>query len=192
MQDKSAFFKSIIPNIEVSDNALTEFSQLFTLRTYDEQEHFVSIEDNTDKVGFLCTGIMRSYIVDYDGNEAILRFILPKQFVSGSFASNVPSPVSIQCIEKSSIYITTWGQLFMFIKKHADFMIMFNTLLRNGHAKTVELLSKFIRLDAKERYALFMKEYPDLIHRIPHYMIANHLGITPVQLSRIRNKKNSK
>ena len=42
---------------------------------------------------------------------------------------------------------------------------------------------------ASERYALFLKDYPDLPNRIPQYMIASYLGITPEALSKIRSQK---
>ena len=42
---------------------------------------------------------------------------------------------------------------------------------------------------AGERYALFLKDYPLLPNRIPQYMIASYLGITPEALSKIRSQK---
>ena len=45
----------------------------------------------------------------------------------------------------------------------------------------------------EERYLNLQKERPDLLNRIPQHQIATFLGITPVSLSRIRNRvtKNS-
>jgi CRP-like cAMP-binding protein len=41
---------------------------------------------------------------------------------------------------------------------------------------------------AKERYRIFLKEFPDLESRISQYQIASYLGISPVSLSRIRKE----
>jgi len=49
-------------------------------------------------------------------------------------------------------------------------------------------LTSYIKLDAKDRYKLFLKDNPGMVNRIPLYHIANHLGMSPVQLSRIRAK----
>ena len=43
-------------------------------------------------------------------------------------------------------------------------------------------------LEAKERYLIFKKEHPGIEHLIPQYHIASYLGISPTQLSRIRQK----
>ena len=41
----------------------------------------------------------------------------------------------------------------------------------------------------KERYDDLLKNQPEIIKRIPQHYIASFLGVTPVSLSRIRNKK---
>jgi hypothetical protein len=40
--------------------------------------------------------------------------------------------------------------------------------------------------DATTRYAKFLEHYQEISHRIPQYIIASHLGITPQSLSRLR------
>jgi len=52
--------------------------------------------------------------------------------------------------------------------------------------------TQLIMLNASERYRAFREEYPGLEQRIPQYHIASYLGITPVQLSRIRAHKNAR
>ena len=42
--------------------------------------------------------------------------------------------------------------------------------------------------DATTRYENFIKNNPNIENRIAKHHIANHLGITPTQLSRIRKK----
>ena len=42
--------------------------------------------------------------------------------------------------------------------------------------------------DATTRYENFIKNNPNIENRIAQHHIANHLGITPTQLSRIRKK----
>jgi len=43
-------------------------------------------------------------------------------------------------------------------------------------------------LEAKERYLIFRKEHPGVEDIIAQYHIASYLGISPTQLSRIRQK----
>jgi len=41
----------------------------------------------------------------------------------------------------------------------------------------------------EQRYQFLLDEEPALIQRVPQYMIASFIGITPEHLSRIRNKR---
>ncbi|MEX0362583.1 MAG: hypothetical protein AB3N10_16525, partial [Allomuricauda sp.] len=49
-------------------------------------------------------------------------------------------------------------------------------------------LVSLLNLTSLEKYKRFLKDYPGLLNRIPHYHIANYLGITPTQLSRARKQ----
>ncbi len=53
-----------------------------------------------------------------------------------------------------------------------------------GSQRTFSLITK----TAEERYLEFIEEYPNLLQRIPLKYLASYLGVTPVSLSRIRNK----
>jgi CRP-like cAMP-binding protein len=46
-----------------------------------------------------------------------------------------------------------------------------------------------LQLTAKERYELFIKQYPEVEQHVPNYHIASYLGITQQSLSRIRAEK---
>ena len=43
-------------------------------------------------------------------------------------------------------------------------------------------------LTNEERYLRIMEKRPDLIQRVPQYLIASYLGLTPVGLSKIRKR----
>src|SRR5258708_260962 len=43
-------------------------------------------------------------------------------------------------------------------------------------------------LSAEEKYNYLLKEYPDIVTRVPLHLIAHFLGVTPESLSRIRNQ----
>jgi hypothetical protein len=57
-----------------------------------------------------------------------------------------------------------------------NFISLHNTRI-DLHTKTPETL-----------YLNFLQHRPSLVQRVPLYMIASYLGITPVHLSRIRKK----
>jgi len=46
-----------------------------------------------------------------------------------------------------------------------------------------------IKDNPQKRYEDLLKQRPEIVQRIPQHYIASYLGITPVSLSRIRNRR---
>ena len=42
---------------------------------------------------------------------------------------------------------------------------------------------------AEERYEAFVKKYPSIVQRVPQFMLASYLGVTPETLSRVRKSR---
>ena len=67
------------------------------------------------------------------------------------------------------------------------------TLIRlnfqNAYVNTLLRLSDVYSEDAEAKYNKILELQPDLLQRVPQYLIASYLGILPSSLSRIRSKK---
>ena len=61
-------------------------------------------------------------------------------------------------------------------------------LIERFHVYQQLFLSR-IKNTPQQRYEELLKERPDIIRRVPQHYIASYLGITPVSLSRIRNRR---
>lgn len=188
MATKELFFKELTNDFPLSPKDLNGFSELFTEKQYSTSDYFIKLGELTRSCGFVKNGIMRAYIPDSEGNEANLRFIQKPGFISGNFAKGAASSMNIQCLTDCDVYIANWDSVSEFLKSHKILIKFFNNLLASGHHSIIQRLSTYLRNNAKQRYELFLHEYPNLINQIPHYHVANFLGITTVQLSRIRQK----
>jgi uncharacterized spore protein YtfJ len=52
--------------------------------------------------------------------------------------------------------------------------------------------NNLLTLTPEERYRKLLDTQPYIIQRVPQYMIASYIGITPEHLSRLRKKMTSK
>jgi CRP-like cAMP-binding protein len=115
------------------------------------------------KIGFLVQGLVKYYYIDADGNEWIKHFSAEKEFVASyaSFLYQTPSLYFIEAIEET-------------------------TLLSINYDVYINFLQNSFTC---ERYHNFFNGHKNIANRLTLKDIASYLGMTAVQLSRIRNKK---
>ena len=92
----------------------------------------------------------------------------------------------IQALEDCLLSVANYKEVFSHVNTDPDLTAVvlsnFQKLNKQNHSRIEALISG----DALAKYKWFLKEYPNLLNRIPHYHIANFLGMTPTQLSRTR------
>ncbi|TDS14934.1 Crp/Fnr family transcriptional regulator [Sphingobacterium paludis] len=139
---------------------------------------------------FVESGLLQSFSLDEKGGEHILQFA-PENWIIADRASqyfNKPSDYYIKAIEYSTVvYIQP-----TFMEKASQRRTEFACFLENSLQRNIYIQQKRINsllaMTAKERYLSFMDMYPGLLLRVPQWMIASYLGITPESLSRVRRE----
>ncbi|MDX9705403.1 MAG: Crp/Fnr family transcriptional regulator, partial [Weeksellaceae bacterium] len=57
----------------------------------------------------------------------------------------------------------------------------------NNHIRQLQKrINLLIASSAEVRYLEFIRLYPSILQRVPQWMVASYLGITPESLSRVR------
>jgi len=139
---------------------------------------------------FVESGLLECFSLDEKGGEHILQFA-PENWIAGDRASqyfNQPSDFYIKAIEPS-VVVFIWPE---FMEKATALSSGFARFLENSLQRNIYIQQKRIHsllaMTAKERYLSFMEMYPGLLLRVPQWMIASYLGITPESLSRVKRE----
>ena len=149
---------------------------------------FLKIGKPCVEIGMLQKGIMRGFVYDNDRNEITTHFYQEKDMVIGSYIPKTNASMTVEALEDCEISVADYSQVMENVNKdRAITEIITNQFQKLNNQLQARLVS-LLNLDSIEKYELFLKEYPSLINRIPHYYIANYLGITPTQLSRARKQ----
>lgn len=151
-------------------------------------ELFLRQGQRNTKIGRITSGVFRGYVLDEDGNEITTHFYQEKDIVSGNYIPNVPSSMNIQALEDCTISMADFSEVMSYVNKNDEITEIINTAFHKLNTQLQSRLIALTNLSSLEKYKRFLKEYPNLINRIPHYYIANFLGITPTQLSRARKQ----
>lgn len=146
--------------------------------------------DVATKLFFVSQGCLRVYFND-DGREITTQFFLEDQTATSleSFLTQTPSQFAIDCIEPCHVAILTKEQFDQAMQTDRAFQDWFyQTALQKLISHTNRLLS-FIKDTPQQRYRHVAQHHPDWLKRIPQHYMASYLGITPVSLSRIKNRR---
>ena len=149
---------------------------------------FLTLGKISNEIGFIDSGVVRTYTVNEAGEEVTRYFFRENQFIVDleSYYSRKPTTYPLQAVIASRIICVKrqdWEkltekipQLFILTKSLSEALLL-NKLKDND----------FLNFGtATDKYREFIKRYPDLALYVPQQYIASYLKITPQSLSRIR------
>lgn len=139
---------------------------------------------------FVEKGILRSYAIDLVGKEHIIQFGTESWIVADRSSAffNEPSDLFIDAIEESTVALIDSDFINLASEISTTFRNYNQIALQNHIRHQQKRISLLLSADAEARYLNFIKLYPNLAKRVPQWMIASYLGITPESLSRVRKE----
>lgn len=149
-------------------------------------EYFLKLDKKCLKIGRVTQGALRGYIIDNNGDEITTHFYQEGDMLLGNYIPNVNSSINIQALTPCVISTANYSEVMSYVNINTEITQIINNAFLKLNSQLQSRLVSLLNLNSLEKYKLFLKEYPNLINRIPHYYIANFLGITPTQLSRAR------
>ena len=139
---------------------------------------------------FVEKGLLRFYSIDDAGKEHIIQFASENWFVTdrGSVYFNNPTRYFIDAIEDSTVVFLNQDFMCSASEVARQFAHYNERILQSHIMHLQNRVRLLIGANAEERYLDFIRLYPDLTLRVPQWMIASYLGITPESLSRVRKE----
>lgn len=167
-----------------------KFSHLFKLQEIPAKTTLLQEGTISKTAYFIQKGCLRSWF-NNNGKDITFQFFFEGEGVSSveSFRTNQPSLFSIESLEPCTIQSISKKD-FQFILDNSPEIkeeIEGQTFQRLFFYQ--QLFLSRIKNTPKKRYEELLKLRPEILQRIPQHYIASYLGITPVSLSRIRNRR---
>jgi len=175
--------------VQPNDEEWHALAERLFYREVKKKEYFLREGEVCNLVGFVVEGALRNYVLR-DGLEVMRYFVLDNNYACEykSFLTQMPSGENLEALEDS----------LMLCFSHQDLQYLYQRYQlweRYGRLVSEELFIKLsLRINdlliktPEERYLALLEEDPRIAQRIPQYMIASFLGVTPETLSRIRRR----
>jgi CRP-like cAMP-binding protein len=182
------FYSYLKHQAGVKEGHLQSLHDLIVTKTYEKGEVLLEKGQISKHVFFVEEGLLRFFSISKEGKEHIIQFAPEGWFVTerNSICYNEPSEYFIDACERTTVALLNQEFIERASELSPQFRAYNERLLQNHIRQLQKRINLLIGTNAEERYLDFVKLYPNLMLRVPQWMIASYLGITPESLSRVR------
>ena len=176
--------------LEIPKEEVSHCSNFYEPKKVVKNEFLLQEGDVCNATYFVEKGLLRMYSIDKNGKEHIIQFAPEKWLISdrSSLYFNEKSKYYIEAVEDSEVLLLK-NDFFSNISLSFPNSAGNNDLLLQKHIRNLQnRVNSLLAETAEERYMNFIKMYPDSLLRVPQWMVASYLGITPESLSRVRKE----
>jgi CRP-like cAMP-binding protein len=190
MTDFLKLWEYIDPLMPFTPDEKRLFESNFSIKEFGEQEILVDLGEVATETYFILSGLIRYYYLTEDGKE-ITGFIFQEGLFatsSGSFFAQAPSTQIVETIEPCRVLALPFDGLQELFRTLPKTEALIRQILIQRFNYSQQVIASLIIQKPEQRYSSLLDSQPELAQRVPQKVLASYLGITPVSLSRIRNR----
>jgi CRP-like cAMP-binding protein len=173
------------------EQEVQEILSIFKEKRFAKGALFKEMDTTIKEIGFLVEGSARSYFINDRGDEITDEVLQKDNFLADiiSIRTDQKSPVIIELLERSIVLAAPMNLVWDVLDKNITFNILMREYMGDRSMELVKRHHMFLNGTAKERYQYLLATNPTLLEKFPLKYVASMIGVTPTQLSRIRNEK---
>lgn len=176
--------------IDISDEEMELFYHYLKVKKFKKKEYVLEEGKICRARYFILKGCIRSYYIDEKGVERILDFGIDNWWFTNykSLVNQSPSENFIQTIEDSvvlELHQDSFEELSAKLPKIDRF---FRIITEKTHIAHINKVKYTRNLSGEHLYKQFVLSNPKFSQRVPQYMIASYLGLSPEFVSKVKAK----
>lgn len=173
------------------EEEILEILNCFKVHSLKKGTYFKEPFTKSMELGFLVEGALRMIIIKNNGEEVTARIIQENNLIADVFSvrNAKETPIGLQCVADVVMLIAPVNEIKSLLNTNLALNITMREHITERAVELGENYLLFISGSAKERYQFILEKNPKLLEKFPLRFIASIIGITPTQLSRIRNQK---
>jgi CRP-like cAMP-binding protein len=180
------FIQRIVP---IPNDEIAAFCEHAISKRFAKHEEFIRQGEVCEQLLFIHQGLFRYAFLTQD-NEHTKDFAVdtsnPFCTAFTSLMTKLPSQISIEALEETQA--SCWSSDYL--QELWDGSLLWQTWARrmaqSMYIRKEQREITFLRDSALERYRVFLRDFPEVVERVPQHYVASYLGITPEALSRLR------
>lgn len=177
-------------DVTLDETGIEKLSSILVFKELSKKEFLIEPGQTANTMNFIVQGCMRSYYLDENAQEHTLQLGIEHWWINDlySYLSRKKSRMYVQALEKTTLVQIPRLQLETLFIEVPEISNFFRLKIQSAYVAVQERVIDSMSDDAYERYISFRKTYRDIEQRVPQYIIASYLGVTPEFLSYLRKK----
>jgi CRP-like cAMP-binding protein len=173
----------------LSEEEAQAIDSSFPIKTYEKGTYLLKEGEVAHSGYFIVQGCVREYKM-VAGEDKTTAFYTEHESAINfdSLTNQTPSHLNFECLEDTTVAIVNAEKENALYKRFPRFETFCRAGVEQMMGAQQAQLTTFITLKPEQRYQKLQRERPDLINRVPQFLIASYLGIKPESLSRIRSR----
>lgn len=182
------FIADIKATIEVSDIDLEKIITQFNSITFNKSDVIPCIGKISNHMQFIQDGLVRVYTIDKQAKEVTMQIGIENMWVNDlySYITQTPSENHIEVLEPTTILQIHKNDLESLFKEVPSMESFIRLKLEQSYIRLHNRTLKQLNNSAEERYLEFRNRYGHIENRVPQYIVASYLNLSPEHLSKIR------
>ncbi len=152
-------------------------------------ERWLQAGQRSDNVAYVVRGALHMYY-EVDGRVVSVQFIFENGITSdyAAFLRRTPATLNIEALEDTELLAMSYDAMQKLYRDVPGSDRVGRRVAEQLYMAVSERNDTFMLDTAEERYRKLLEARPKVMQRVPLYLIASFLGVTPEALSRIRRR----
>jgi CRP-like cAMP-binding protein len=167
-------------------------SEKLETKTYRKREFLLRAGRVSSLIYFVERGLFRCFYTREDEDREVSAWFMKEGDVIASvesFFNQRPSYENIQALEDSVVHFISWRELEFIYENYPEFNFIGRKLVQKYYVLSEQRIYSLRMKRSFDRYNWLMKNYPELIQRVPSKFIASYIGNSSETVSRIRGRR---
>ncbi|WP_299324050.1 Crp/Fnr family transcriptional regulator [uncultured Maribacter sp.] len=179
----------ILSYTEVDEDLLNHWLGYYKRIDVKKGDTLISPGQMVEHFYYVAKGCIYYYKLE-EGEQKVLEFYTEDIFFTDlpAYVKETPSDYYLKASENTIVYAISKSDGENSFKKSHQLERFGRLSMQEAFMKIFTRVERLSNRTNEERYLRLLEKRPDLLQRVPQYLIASYLGLTPVGLSKIRKR----
>ncbi|WP_103072501.1 Crp/Fnr family transcriptional regulator [Aquimarina sediminis] len=187
---KEQFYTHLSKFAKVDKDNIAEILSYFESRSLKKKEVIMHAGKKCKTNYFVLNGCLHMYYINDKGTEQTIQFGIENWWITDylAFHQQGITDFYIQAVEKSNVLSIDYSKQQELFEKFPEVEKYFRNIYQIAYGSTLIRMKYMFNYSKEEIFFRFRDNFPEFVQRVPQYLIATYLGLTPEYLSEIKSK----